>query len=113
MNESPERIVTVVVRVGMPGQPAFVLRKGEEGLSVFDPQSVEPALTDEEILDAFRPGSVVVHRPVSRIEELGMRVIPTEGADVLPDRPRAAHCEIRPGPGMVRGTFKAALKELE
>ena len=103
----------VVVRVGTPGSPAFQLRNGEAGLSVFDPSAVDPPLTEEEILDAFRPGSVVVYRTVEQITVLGLEVIPTEGADTLPDRIRAAHREIRPGAGMTRSAFKAALKDLE
>lgn len=42
-----------VVRVCMPGQPAFQLRKGEEGISAFDPDAVDPPLTENEILDCF------------------------------------------------------------
>lgn len=52
----------MVVRVDEPGRPSFQLRRGEEGLSVFDPDSVHPPLTEAEILEAFRPGNVVVVR---------------------------------------------------
>lgn len=48
--------LAVVVRVATPGQPAFQLRKGEQGISVFDPAAVDPPLTEDEILAAFRPG---------------------------------------------------------
>lgn len=109
----PEPTVAVVARVGVPGLPAFQLRKGEEGLSVFDPAAVDPPLTEGEILGAFRPGSVVLYRTVARLAGLGLELRPTEGADTLPDRLRAAHQEIRPGPGMTRTVFKTALKELE
>jgi hypothetical protein len=72
-----------------------------------------PSLTEEEILDAFRPGSIVVYRTVSQILALGLTLAMTEGADTLPERIRIAHREIRPSPGVVRTAFKAALKELE
>lgn len=113
MGDRSDRVVAVVARVGTPGHPAFQLRKGEEGLSVFDPASVDPPLTEAELLDAFRPGSVVVYRTVGQIVAVGLAVAPTDGADVLPDRLRAAHCEIVPGPGMTRPGFKAALRMLE
>jgi hypothetical protein len=109
----PESAAETVVRVGMPGTSAFVLRKGEEGLSVFDPRAVESPVTDDEILDAFRPGSILVERSGERIAALGLVIVATEGAATLPDRVRAAHREIRPGAGMSRPAFKAALKMLE
>jgi hypothetical protein len=108
-----EPVVAVVVRVGTPGLPAFQLRKGEEGLSVFDPTGVDPPLTDEEIIDAFRPDSVVVYRTVDQIAALGLEVVPTEGAETLPDRLRISHREVRPGTGMARAAFKKSLKDLE
>lgn len=108
-----EPMVAVVARVGSPDAPAFQLRKGEEGLSVFDPDGVEPQLTEDEILDAFRSGSVVVYRTVDEINGSGLALVPTEGAEVLPGRLRAAHREIRPGPGMTRAAFKVALRKLE
>jgi hypothetical protein len=109
----PETAAEIVVRVGMPGTSAFGLRKGEEGVSVFDPRAVEPPLTDDEILDAFRPGSVLVERSGERIAAMGLEIVATEGAETLPDRVRVAHREIRPGPGMSRPAFKAALRTLE
>lgn len=108
-----EPVLAVVARVGTLGHPAFQLRKGEEGLSVFDPAAVDPPLTDEEILDAFRPGSVVVYRTVEQITALGLEIIPTEAAETLPLRLRMAHREIRPKPGMSRPAFKTVLKDLE
>lgn len=103
----------MVVRVSEPGRPAFQLRKGEEGLSVFDLEAVEPPLTESEILEAFRPGSQTVARSVAEVEARGLRVAPIPGAGALPERLRAAHVEIQPGPGMTRAEFKQALKELE
>ena len=50
----------MVLRVTEPGHPTFQLRKGEEGLSVFDPVAVAPPLTTVEILENFRPGSFVI-----------------------------------------------------
>ena len=40
----------MVVSVTEPGRPAFQLRKGEEGLSFFHPATVQPPLTESEIL---------------------------------------------------------------
>lgn len=109
----PEPAVAVVIRIGSPGAVAFQLRKGEEGLSVFDPIAVEPPLSDEEILDAFRPGSILVYRTVEQITSLGLTILATDGFESLPQRLRMAHREIMPAPPMSRSQFKAALKELE
>jgi hypothetical protein len=103
----------VVVRVATPGSPAFQLRKGEEGLSVFDPAGVDPPLTETEILDSFREGSVLVVRSVEAVFAAGLRIELVEGAGNLPDRLRKAHREMRSGPGMSRPAFKQALKGLE
>lgn len=103
----------MVVRVAEPGRPAFQLRRGEEGLSVFDPDAVAPPLTEAEILASFRPESRAVPRTVAEIAVKGLIVVPIPGADPLPGRLRDAHAEIRPGPGMTRPGFKQALKELE
>lgn len=112
MDESPEQRFAVVARVATPGHAAFQLRKGEEGLSVFDPDAVEPPLSDDELLEAFRPGSVVIYRTKHQIEALGLEVVEVDGGDALPDRLRLAHCEIRPG-SLERPQFKQALRELE
>lgn len=113
MADSAEQLVAVVVRVGTPGQPAFQLRKGERGISVFGPDLVDPPLTEAEILEAFRPGSIVIYLPVARIADLKLELVQSPGADALPPRLQAAHAEIRPGPVMPRAAFKAALKDLE
>jgi hypothetical protein len=109
----PERRYAIVVRVATPGHPAFQLRRGEDGLSVFDPDAVDPPLTGDEILDAFRPGSVLVYRTAAQVAGLGLAVVSTEGVDALPLRLRLAHAEVRPDPGMDRSAFKNALKGLE
>jgi hypothetical protein len=103
----------VVIRVTQPGRPAFQLRKGEEGLSIFDPAAVDPPLTEEEVLDAFRPGSTALVRSEAEIGSRGLVIVLIAGADSLPPRLREAHAEIRPGPGMTRARFKQALQELE
>jgi hypothetical protein len=108
-----DRLVAVVVRVGTPGRPCFQLRAGEAGLSVFDPAAVEPPLAEDELLAPFRPGSVLVYRTYAEVAAAGLAVAVTDGADVLPDRLRAAHREIVAGPGQARPAFKAALKLLE
>lgn len=113
MAEPSESLPQRVVRVVTAGQAAFQLRKGEEGISVFDPEAIEPPLTDEEILACFRPGSQLLTRTSSDIEAKGLQLVPVEGAAVLPERLRRAHREIRPGLGMTRDQFKRVLRELE
>jgi len=103
----------MVVRVTEPGRPAFQLRKGEEGLSLFDSDAVEPPLTESDILEAFRPGSVLVFRAETVLQARGLRIVPILGAEPLPPRLRPAHVAIRPGAGMMRVGFKQAWKELE
>jgi hypothetical protein len=101
------------VRVAMSGLPAFQLKKGEEGISIFDRDAVSPALHDVEILDQFRPGSHLVFRSRDEIETKGLRVVPVPGAEPLTQRLQLSHAEIRPGTEMTRLQFKQALKELE
>jgi len=96
-----------------PGRPAFQLRKGEEGISIFDTDAVEPALTESEILENFRAGSQVVHCSQTEIGRKGLVVVPVLGTHSLPSRLREAHMEIQKGPAMSRGQFKQLLKELE
>jgi hypothetical protein len=103
----------MVFRITETDKPAFRLRKGEEGISVFDPKSVQPPLTEDEVLNCFRPGSILVTQPLMEIEAKGLQVFPILGAETLPQRLREAHAEIRPGPKMSRTEFKKALMELE
>jgi hypothetical protein len=82
----------MAVRVTEPGRPAFQLRKGEEGLSVFDPAAVQPPLTESEILDAFRLGSTqnnmnVKHPPSL---EIGSELI--DAIRNFPVRREVEHC---------------------
>jgi len=102
-----------VIRVAEVGKPVFQLRKGEEGLSVFEAYAVSPPLTEAELLDAFRENSQLVERSKAEIEQKGLIVVAVEGADPLPRRLQLAHSEIRPGNRMTRSQFKQALKELE
>jgi hypothetical protein len=101
------------IRVATPGQRAFQLRAGEQGISVFDRERVEPALADDEVLAAFRDGSIVISCTKEEIEQKGLVLVATLGDESLPDRLRLAHAEIRPSETMTRAQFKAALKELE
>jgi hypothetical protein len=101
------------VRVGEPGRPYFQLRRGEEGISVFDPVAVDPPLSEAEILAHFRSGSQVAVRDVGIIESKGLRVIVREGGPNLSERLRLAHREIVAGLAMTRRQFKDKLKELE
>ena len=101
------------IRVTEPGKPAFQLRKGEDGISIFDADAVGPALTEPEVLDAFRSGSQGVSRTREEIEAKGLVTVPIPGSASLPMRLRDAHAEIRRGPAMTRGQFKKALQELE
>jgi hypothetical protein len=73
---SPDVFATArrVLRIVTPGRPAFLLQKGEAGLSVFDPEAVSPPLTDLEVLGSFRPGSQIVTRSVTIIEAKGLLV---------------------------------------
>jgi hypothetical protein len=103
----------MLVRVAEPGKPAFQLRSGEQGISVFDTEAVDPPLTEAEILASFRAGSRAVTKSVDEVRAKGLEVVPVPGTDPLPQRLRDAHVEIRPGPGMTRVQFKKALKELE
>lgn len=80
---------------------------------MFDPHAVDPPLSEAEILEPFRPGSVVLYRTVAQITEVGLALATSAGADVLPDRLRYTHREIVAGPDMNRTAFKAALKSLE
>ena len=103
----------MVVRVTTPGSPAFRLRSGEEGLSVFDLEAVDPPLSEVEVLDGFRPGSLTVVRSVAEIEAKGLIIVPVPGVGSLSERLSDAHAEIQAGPGMTRTRFKQILKELE
>jgi hypothetical protein len=87
----------MVVRVTEPGRPAFQLRKGEEGLSLFDPDAVQPPLTESEILDAFRSGCILLVRDVAEIESKGLTLVPILGAELLPPRMREALSRFAPG----------------
>jgi len=102
-----------VMRVMTIGFPIFQLRKGELGTSVFDPDSVSPPLSAEEILVNFRAGSEIAVRTIEEVQSLNLVIEVVEGASELPMRLREAHREIRPATNMTRGEFKAALKELE
>jgi hypothetical protein len=103
----------MLIRVTEPGKPAFELRKGELGLSVFDTDAVTPPVTEGEVLSAFRPGSKAIMRSLNEVVQKGLRVESILGADPLPRRLCDSHREIRPGIGMSRSQFKQALKELE
>jgi hypothetical protein len=103
----------MIVRITEPTRPAFQLRKGEEGISVFDLEAVEPPLAEDEVLSCFRGGSCAVAKTIAEIERRGLRVVRTPGTASLPQRLREAHAEIRPGPEMTRTQFKRSLLELE
>jgi hypothetical protein len=103
----------MLVRVAEPGKPAFQLRKGEAGISVFDMQAVDPQLTEQEVLLCFRPGNQLILRRREEIETAGLQIVCVAGSDALPPRLRQTHAEIQAGLGMTRGQFKEALKGLE
>jgi RHS repeat-associated protein len=96
-------------RVYEAEKPAFQLRKGEEGLSVFDAEKVTPA----DVLPSFREGSLVTTQQRQLIESFGLKVEKTLGDESLPQLLRENHFEIGPGDGMTRNQFKQALKSLE
>jgi hypothetical protein len=103
----------MLVRVAEPNKLAFQLRKGEEGLSLFDTDAVDPSLTEGEILEAFREGSVAIYCSRATVEHAQLQLVAALGSESLPERLRLAHFEVRPGPNMTRPQFKTALKELE
>ena len=103
----------MLVRVAEVGRPAFQLRPGEAGISVFDTESIDPPLEERELLSEFRPGSLILEIDPVIVERLKLRIVPVEGAGVLPERLRRAHAEVRPEPSMQRREFKRLLKELE
>jgi hypothetical protein len=103
----------IFIRVFTPGNRKFQLRKGELGISVFDPGAVNPPLTETEILASFRPGSQSVSRTEAEIHAQGLTIISVPGGSQLPYRLQMAHVEIQAGLGMKRDQFKAALKRLE
>jgi hypothetical protein len=100
---------SAVHRVFEVGRPKFQLRKGEEGLSVFDADE----LLEDEILPNFRPGSLLCTEQLPSIESFGLKVEKTPGEWNLPARLQENHWEIRPGDAMTRHQFKIALKKLE
>src|SRR5689334_532237 len=102
----------MLIRVAEPDKPAFNLRKGEEGLSVFDSMATDPPLTEVEILENFRTGSIAVALTHDELTAKGLLIEPILGGEILPQRLRESHAEIRPGPGMSRSEFKQKLKEL-
>jgi hypothetical protein len=98
-----------VYRVYNAGKPRFQLRQGEEALSVFDAEKLTPA----DILPSFRPGSLIATQEISTIESFGLIVVHTPGDPKLPQLLQDNHKDIRPGDGMTRNQFKAALRALE
>lgn len=103
----------MLIRVADPARPAFQLRKGEEGISIFDTDAVAPPLTEKEILDCFRPGCVAVALAWDDIQNKGLGIVPIPGASSLPERLQVAHAEIRAGSRMSRAEFKKRLKDFE
>ncbi len=103
----------MLVRVGEIGKPAFQLRPGEKGLSIFDTEAVSPELSQAEIVAEFRPRSVAIEFGRSELAETGLQIVPVIGRGDLPQRLRDAHAEIRPGDEMTRSEFKRKLRELE
>lgn len=98
-----------VPRAYNAGKPRFQLRQGEEGLLAFDAEKVTPA----DILPSFRPGSLITTQEIATIESFGLTVIHTPGDPALPQLLQDNHMEARPGDGMSRQQFKAALRALE
>jgi hypothetical protein len=102
----------VLIRVALPGRPAFQLRPGEMGISLFDTNGVEPELTEDEVLSAFRSDSCAVILSPLQIADCRLQITEVAGGPALPERMRTCHREIRPEPGMTRNEFKQALKRL-
>lgn len=100
---------SAVHRVFEEDKPKFQLRKGEEGLSVFDADT----LPEDEILANFRPGSRLTTQPVRVVESFGLKIQKTRGDENLPQSLQQNHWEIRPGDTMTRKQFKVALNAFE
>jgi hypothetical protein len=100
---------SAVHRVYDERKPKFQLRKGEEGLSVFNADK----LLEADILPNFRPGSRLTTHQSQLIESFGLKIEKTSGDSSLPQKLQENHWEIRPGDGMTRNQFKVALKILE
>lgn len=98
-----------VHRVYNAGKPRFQLRPGEEAISVFDADKLSP----DDILPSFRPGSLIATHEISTIESFGLILVQTPGDPKLPQLLQDNHLDIRPGDGMTRKQFKAALRALE
>lgn len=79
---------------------------------MFDTNGVEPALSEDEVLNAFRIDSYAVVVGTQQIDDCRLQISEIAGAAGLPDRLRMCHREIRPGAGMTRQEFKQALKRL-
>ena len=73
-------IPLAVHRVFEEGKPKFQLRKGEEGLSVFDAD----LLLEGEVLANFRPGSRATTLPLRTIGSFRLRIEKTPGDERLP-----------------------------
>jgi hypothetical protein len=100
---------SAVHRVFREGKPKFQLRKGEEGLSVFDADK----LLEAEILPNFRSGSRLSTQQRQFIESFGLKIEKTPGDSSLPQNLQENHWEIHPGDGMTRNQFKATLRMLD
>jgi hypothetical protein len=98
-----------VHRLTEPGKPQFQLKKGEEGLSVFDARKVAP----KDVLPYFREGSQVTTKTAREIESVGLTLKSTPGHPDLPKHLQKAHMEIQKPADMTRGQFKQAIKKLE
>jgi hypothetical protein len=85
------------------------LRQAEEAISVFDAEKLTPV----DILPSFRPGSLVATQKISTIESFGLIVAHSPGDAKLQQLLQDNHIDIRPGDGMTRKQFKAALRALE
>jgi hypothetical protein len=82
----------MLIRVTEPGASSFQLRKGEEGISVFDTEAVRPELTVSEVLTSFRPGSIAIELDHEQIENKGMDVVPIPGAPLLAGTTSGSPC---------------------
>jgi hypothetical protein len=103
----------VLIRVAQPGRPAFQLRPGQQGISVFDENGVDPPLTANEIFELFRSGSVLIRVSRASIAASGLIIEAVAGVPPLTDRLCLAHRENRPAAGVTRGEFKQLLRKLE
>jgi len=84
----------------------FPSTKGRRWPFGFDTETVDPPLTDAEILDAFRADSQLTSRSREEIEAKGLIIVPVTGYAPLPPAPARRACRNTIGPWNDSGTIQ-------